>query len=117
MIIFLHGEDSYRRGAKLSDVVQQYRAKHAQMDMKEFDLEENPEDWVKAKDFLEQPSMFVEAKLLVVKEADSVDTKEWVAALKREINAEKIFVVVVNAKKPIAKLKFLIEKAHTKYAF
>ena len=69
MIYFLYGPDSYRRNQKLKSSLDGYRKKYPTGDIMAVDLEENPDDWTKARDFLNQPSMFVDSKVLIVKES------------------------------------------------
>jgi DNA polymerase III delta subunit len=110
MIIFLYGEDSYRRGRKLKELVKAYREKHASVDMTTFDLEDDPDNWQRARDFLGQPSMFVDTKLIVIKEAQTVDGKEWIKLLKEQTDAKKIFVIISDRKPAKAKFKFLLKE-------
>ena len=72
MIIYLVGSDSYRRGMKLRELVGQYKGKHEQIDFLDVDLEEDPAKWESVRDFLNQPSMFVEKKFAVVRESGAV---------------------------------------------
>lgn len=107
MIIFLFGEDSYRRGQKVKELTDAYKKKHPSIDMAVFDLEEDSEDWQKARDFLGQPSMFADAKLVVIKEAQSVGEKEWIKTLKKQVEAEKVFVIISDGKRPRKDFGFL----------
>lgn len=110
MIYCFYGSDSYRRGKKLREVLNAYRKKHASVDMFEIDLEENPETWEEARDFLNQPSMFVDSKVLVVRESGTVDRAEWVKALKAQIKIKKTFVIISDEKKPNEKFLFLLKE-------
>jgi DNA polymerase III delta subunit len=109
MIIFLYGEDSYRRHQKLKELIAAYRAKHKDIDFLQIDLAETPADWLKAKDFLVQPSMFVDSKILVVKESGSVDEKDWRKVLKAELANAKVFILISDAKKPAKPFDFLLK--------
>ncbi len=109
MIIHLYGEDLYRRGRKIREFVGAYKEKHPSVDMAVYDLEEIPDDWQKVRDFLNQPSMFVDAKLAVIKEAQSVENKEWIKTLKGQAEAEKTFVIISDRKTPKKEFKFLLK--------
>lgn len=110
MIYCFYGQDSYRRGKKLREVLDAYRKKYVDIDMFEIDLEEDPEEWEKAKDFLNQPSMFVDSKVLVVRESGMADCAEWIKALKAQIKTEKTFVIISNEKKPKEEFLFLLKE-------
>ena len=107
MIIFLYGEDSFRRNKKVRELTDAYKEKHPSIDMAVYDLDESPEDWGKARDFLVQPSMFADAKLLVIKEVQSVGEKEWIKTLKRQAETEKTFVIISDGKSPKKDFGFL----------
>ncbi len=117
MIIFLYGKDSYRRNRKLRELCDAYREKYAPLDMAVFDLEDNPDDWQKAADFLNQPSMFVDSKLAVIKAAQAVDAKEWISVLKNQIEIEKVFVVISEEIPPKKDFKFLTKEGVTSQQF
>jgi DNA polymerase III delta subunit len=109
MVIFLYGPDSYRRTRKVREVVSKYKKKHATADLLGVDLDENPDGWRDARDFVNQPSMFTEAKLLLVREGCSISEKEWVKTLKRCVGLEHVFVIVSDMKEPKKDFKFLLE--------
>lgn len=111
MIIFLFGPDSYRRNQNVKKLIEEYQQKHPSMDFLVADLEDEPDNWEKVRDFLNQPSMFTDAKLVVAKESGAVDKKEWRAILKEQIKTEKTFVLISDRGKPAADFKFLKEKA------
>lgn len=110
MIIYLYGPDSWRRNRKLQELLGQYRKKYAQLDLLEIDLEERPEDWSKIGEFLEQPSMFVESKVAVIRESGAVERKEWRKILRDHIKTEKIFLLISDRSGPKADFRFLKEK-------
>ncbi|MEK7169394.1 MAG: hypothetical protein AAB700_00980 [Patescibacteria group bacterium] len=112
MIYFLYGPDSYRRNQKLKSSLDGYRKKYPTGDIMAVDLEENPDDWTKARDFLNQPSMFVDSKVLIVKESGDVPEKEeknWIKVLKSELETAHTFIFVSNAKKPLKAFEFLLK--------
>lgn len=110
MIIYLYGPDSYRRHKKLQSLIKEYKEKCSDMDFLSVNLEETPEDWFKVRDFLSQPSMFVESKLAVIKESGSVIGKEWVKLLKSQIETQKIFILIFDNGEPKKAFSFLLEK-------
>jgi len=110
VVFFLYGKDSFRRDRFLRELVAPYRAKYADWDLKTFDLEDKPEEWRAARDFLNQPSMFVASKVAIVKGGTAVDEKEWVKTLKNQIAAPKNFVFISETGSPPKKFNFLLEK-------
>lgn len=117
MIIYLFGPDSYRRNKKLRELLGDYKSKHENTDIASFDFEEDPDSWRGAVDFLKQPSMFVQSKIAIIKNATSVEEKEWVNALKKYGNDKEVFILISDAKKPKVKFKFLLEKSFKKQEF
>lgn len=110
MIILLYGPDSYRRQRRLHELVIAYRTRHTETDYSEVNLSDEPEAWQKAKDFLNQPSMFVDSKILIVKEGSAVQEKEWLKAVKAESATEKVFIVLSEEKRPPKAFAFLLQK-------
>jgi DNA polymerase III delta subunit len=108
MIYFFYGPDSYRRNQKLNSSIAEYRKKHPAADLAIFDLEEEPDDWMKARDFLIQPSMFVDSKVLVVKNSGEIKEKEWLKVLKSELETPHTFVFISDGKKPLKAFEFLL---------
>lgn len=108
MIYFFYGPDSYRRNQKLNFSIVEYRKKHPAADLAVFDLEEEPDDWMKARDFLNQPSMFVDSKVLVVKNSGEVKEKEWLKVLKSKLETPRTFVFISDQKKPLKAFEFLL---------
>jgi DNA polymerase III delta subunit len=120
MIYYFYGPDSYRRNEKLKTSLAGYRKKYPTGDMMVLDLEENPDGWTKARDFLSQPSMFVDSKVLVVKESGEVpekEEKEWIKTLKSELETERTFVFISDTKKPLKAFGFLLEPPVKKDSF
>ncbi|MEK7465543.1 MAG: hypothetical protein AAB631_02085 [Patescibacteria group bacterium] len=110
MIIYLYGPDSYRRARKLHELVVEYRGKNKETDIFEADLEKNPDHWTNVRDFLEQPSMFADSKLAILRGANEVperDEKEWIKTLKKELESVTIFVIAVDQAKPRKAFQFL----------
>lgn len=100
---------------KVCEFVATYRAKYAHADFLDVDLEENPENWIVARDFLKQSSLFTPSKLCLIRESGAVrqlveeETKEWKRTLKSAITAEKTFVIISDFSKPVVAFRFLLE--------
>jgi DNA polymerase III delta subunit len=117
MLITLYGPDSYRRKQKLNELLSLYKSKHENLDSVFFDLEENSESWGEVVDFLKQPSMFVDSKLAVVKGVTQIDKKGWLDVLKDYGEEKKVFVVILENKKPNKKFNFLLKKPNKSQEF
>src|SRR3989338_1547948 len=120
MIIFLYGLDSYRQNEKLRELIAPYDKKYKQTDMLTVDFEENENDWVKARDFLGQPSLFVSSKILIIKEIGAIaeaNEREAAKYLKTQTETKDIFVFVLNSKMPKKLFHFLSENSYKKYFF
>lgn len=109
MILFLYGEDLYRRNAKVQELLRVNKEKRLNADIFIANLEEDSDMWVRARDFLAQPSMFSEAKTLVIKESGSVDEKEWIALLKREATTTNTVCIISDTKAPKKAFSFLLK--------
>lgn len=119
MIIYLYGPDSYRRGKRLREIVAQYRRKYRDADFLDVDLEENPENWERARDFLAQPSLFVRSKLCLIREAGGVsetngfsksEVREWAALLQTHLQGERVFALISDSSLPLKAFQFLLKK-------
>lgn len=117
MIVSLFGPDSYRRMEKQRELVRAYRAKYRHADEYAVDLEDTPDDWTRARDFLRQPSMFVASKLLVVREPGSVDVEEWSTALKNAVRAEGVTAILSAKDDPADSFAFLAGSGVVKQEF
>lgn len=94
---------------KLQEIIGNYKKKNSSIDMFVVDLEDEPDDWRKARDFLNQPSMFVDVKLALIKES-GLEEKEWVKALKAYVDNQKIFIVISDRDKPKKQFGFLTKE-------
>ncbi len=118
MIVYLYGPDSYRRGRKLREIIAEYKKRYTTHDLLHIDLSEEPEDgWVRAKDFLNQPSMFVESKVLVLKEAAREEHAGEAETIKREITSEKTFIVISDSDAPHPEFSFLLKRSFQVHEF
>jgi len=109
VVIYLYGSASYRRTRKFREVYASYCAKNPSSDVIEADFAEDPEAWMRVRDFLNQPSMFASGKLALVRNPTEVEQREWIAALKACAGLEKVSVLAVDSSaKPPAKFSFLL---------
>ncbi len=109
MVIYLYGPDSYRRQKKLGALLSEYKKKYPSLDLYSVDLEDEPKDWEKVRDFLNQPSMFVDSKVAVVKNPGETKEKEWVKTIKSFLENKKIFLILSEEKGPLKDFRFLLE--------
>lgn len=108
MIIYLYGPDSYQRGEKLRALIRAYKEKHAHADFFSVDVNEDKDAWRTVKEFVVQPSMFAETKLLVVYGSCSIKEKEWIAFLKKLQNNKRVFALLSDAGAPAKPFSFLL---------
>ena len=140
MIFYLYGPDSYRRKNKLRELLADYFKKYPAADFLDIDFIEDQEAWEKARDFLNQPSMFTPSKVLVSRESacsnkaarkdadeaedDGKDAKgkmawrkQWADTLKKYINDSKTFIFVSDTGKPLKVFDFLLKDPVRSLAF
>ncbi len=113
MIYYFYGADSYRRNRKLRDLVFQYKKKHSQIDLFSADFESEPESWLKTKEFINQPSIFIDSKVVVIKESGAVPAeseKSWLKVLKSQIETPKTFILISDSAGPKKSFSFLLQK-------
>jgi len=67
MIIFIYGQDTYRLGQKLKEIVVKYQQIHSGLNFKHFDVEDKSAGFQDFTDEFQQTSMFKEKKLIVLK--------------------------------------------------
>lgn len=119
MIIYLYGPDSYTRNRKLREVTSEYRKKRGTLDFLEVDLEDELSGWELARDFLEQPSMFVRSKMVVIrhnnlvvtsKELEKGEIDSWVGVLVEVSEKKDVFIVVVDEDGPEKDFDFFLRR-------
>ena len=117
MIIFLYGKDSYRRQEKRREILSQYKAKNADADMLALDLEEAPEDWKRAGEFLRQQSLFVSSKAVLITGSSEIseddgfnkkEVKEWISILTSALSLPKTFIIISQESAPKVAFNFLL---------
>ncbi|MDO8470134.1 MAG: hypothetical protein Q7S84_03945 [bacterium] len=109
MVLLLQGPDSYRRNRKLRELVATFQAKHAHADLMDVDFEEEPDAWVRACEFILQPSLFSSAKMLVVRAATAINEKVWRVVLKEHRDDKHFFLLVSEQGKLPKPFAFLAE--------
>jgi len=107
VIVHLYGPDSYRRLEKLRALVAEYRAKYPAADVPTYDLEEDPEAWKSAREFLQQPSMFSDTRAAVVRESGAADEKPWRDFLKTLIAPKNPVLFLSDTDAPKKNFSFL----------
>lgn len=123
MLISLFGPDSYRRTEKVKELIAAYRMKYPLADLLMIDLEDDPESWVGARDFLRQPSMFVDSKVLSVREPAFAEVsagklaREWSEVLKEAMGAKGVVVILSAEKDPAESASFLAHKSVERQEF
>ncbi len=110
MLFCLYGPDSYRRKEKLTELIAPYRKKYTNTDILEVDVEDDEDAWGKARDFLGQPSMFVDSKVAIIKHGTCIEDEGWISVLRSQLKTEKSFVFLSEEKKPEGDFDFLLMK-------
>jgi len=133
MLIFLYGQDSYRRQKKSNSFIEGYRQKHSNLSLDYFDLDPSTgsgqEEFFRLKEFGKQMLIFSaiggsasggdNKKMAVLKNAFSTDTaaavKELREFLKKYLNDESLTILISEETIPeelksLAKKAFLLEK-------
>lgn len=117
MIFCLYGPDSYRRREKLTELLAPYKNKYDNTDIREIDFEETDDAWKEARDFLNQPSMFVDSKVLVAKNGTKDQNKEWAVVLKSHLKRPKSFIFLYENETPSGDFSFLLKPPTQKKEF
>ncbi len=109
MIIFLYGEDSYRKLKKQLEIETAYEIKKGNLSKEHFDLSD-PNEAGRLRSFLVNRSMFEDMKLAVINnlyEAEgNKDIREYI---KNEVDGKESVLLITADKKPPVKFKFLAE--------
>ena len=110
MIIFLYGEDSYRRLKNLNTILATYRERHGRLAEDRFDL--SLEGAIpNLKEFLANRSMFDPAKLIVLENIFDLEKRsELKAILKDNLDSSDSTIVISSDKAPEAEFKFLLKE-------
>lgn len=100
MIIIIHGEDTFRSGKKLKELVNQYKAQKSGANF--LALEgggEEKEDFARLEEFLKSESMFEEEKLLVLKNFLARQKKESFTLVEQYADNSKVVVLLYEGGK------------------
>ncbi|MEW6617448.1 MAG: hypothetical protein AB1333_03475 [Patescibacteria group bacterium] len=117
MLFCLYGSDSYRRREKLNRLVDPYKKKYKNADILEVDIQEDEDDWKKVRDFLTQPSMFVDSKVAIIKHATTIEEPEWINTLRSQLKTEKVFTFLSEEEEPTKNFGFLLSEGVQKMEF
>lgn len=94
MIIFLYGQDSYRIGQKLKEIIEVYKVKNPSgFNLVNFDLSEN-----KLEDFFEavkSGSLIPEKKLIIAKNIETADSEELLGFIKSQNLSKRDDVILI----------------------
>lgn len=110
MLIYLYGPDSYRRQKKLNYYTEEYKKKYSNLSCDFFDLE-NPEEFLKLKEFSSQQLLFDNKKMAVLRNVFEVDEKKLKDFFEKYLKSENYTILISENKLPPAKLKFIVEEA------
>lgn len=119
MVIFLYGLDSYRRQKKIKELVADYRRKYSAFDLRSFDFSiqngDKQEEFIKLKEFISTPSLFVSKKLGVLENAffkisaySTIQRKELKEFFKAQLSLRDLVLIISDDSKPPAGFEFLI---------
>ncbi len=110
MIIYLYGEDSYRRQQKLRELSAKYKEKHSGLTVENFDLSAEAsaeEDLDRLRDFISAQSLFGGSKLGVI--SAKTATKELAAILKLAAEEKTMNLFLVSEKHLGKEFNFLLK--------
>ena len=111
MIIFLYGPDSYRRGKRLGNILEEYKNKHSGFSRDVFDLSEEGE-FERLKDFAGQMLIFDSKKMAVLKDAFDADPKLLRDFFKKYLDTKEITILISEEKAAPAELKTILSKSY-----
>ncbi|MFA5386594.1 MAG: hypothetical protein WC297_02950 [Candidatus Paceibacterota bacterium] len=109
MIIFLYGADAYRRHQNLKEITEEYKTRHPNFVLENFDLEEKDE-FSKLQEFSLNRSFFEEIKLAVLENTFEASAKEIKNFLKDSIEKEDLILVLSENKSAPKAFSFLLNK-------
>ncbi len=119
MLIFLCGEDSYRRRQRQKDIINQYRLKHGNLNIERFDFDNS--SWLESfSDFTKNRSLFGNVKLAIldepeIKKLSAVKLKFFKEILKSNLKEKSSVILLSFFSKPkefvfLAKRPTIVEK-------
>jgi DNA polymerase III delta subunit len=107
MIIYLYGQDSYRRQQKLKELIAKYKEKHSGLTVENFDLE-NDGELIQLKDFVSAQSLFGGSKLGIIRCHSA--NKELIPILKSATDDKTVNLFLVADKHLGKDFNFLLKK-------
>ncbi len=110
MIIFLYGQDDYRRTERKKWYIAEFEKKYSGLSVGFFDLAE-PEAHDNLRLFLRGESLFEEKKLAVLENVYETEEKTVIDGLKAVAKSKNATALISEQKKPPKKLEFLISEA------
>lgn len=119
MIIFLYGQDSYRRQEKLKEYLERYRAKYSGFSLSNFYLGEDG-DWEKLKDFSKSQSLFESSKVGAVfgiGDLEDKNKKDLINLLKENLKSKDLTLIISEEKKPTKDFNFLLKEPVISWEF
>lgn len=116
MYIYLYGQDSYRRGRKLREILAKYTAEQSGLTVHYFDGED-PELAVQLRDFGTHQSLFGGKKFGVLRDADRVPPESEITHTVSGLKEAKGITLVVLSSRALGKeWDFLLDGAHQEFA-
>jgi len=118
MVIYLYGQDSYRRQQKLNEYVERYAEKYKSG--AGFFCLDKAEDFVKFKDFCKSQSLFESSKLGVVfnfGDLEKGNAKEFIALIKDNLKNKDLTLILNSEKKPTKDFSFLLKEPVISHSF
>jgi DNA polymerase III delta subunit len=118
VIYYCYGADSYRRIKEVRALCEKTLLRVPSSDVRTVDFEEDEEAWKKVRDFVRQPSMFENNKMVCVHESHAVEEKgerEWIKLLKTLLHDTHCTIIISDSTdKPRKAFSFLLASpAHT----
>lgn len=109
MIIFLFGPDDYRRKQKKQELVAEFLKKRSEQGIGYFDLAEEDAS-AKFEAFLENQSLFEDAKFAVVLNAFEIEPARLAKTISPFIESKMTTLLLSEREKPVKALAFLMKK-------
>ena len=106
MIIYLYGEEIYRRREKERFILGEFKKKHSGLALDKFDLDDNDEEFFRLRRFLSEGGLFTNLKLALVRNLS--DDKESLDLLKKYLENKETILILSNGKH-LKKLDFLLK--------
>lgn len=112
MIIYLWGKDTYKRGEKAKEIIEEYKKKHSAFSAQSFDFQEDGV-WDNFRNSVNAVTLFDNFKFLVAKNLMPVDEaleKEAKEVLQKIHSAKETILLIVADGEPNKKFAFVLDK-------